>query len=187
MRTRQLCPSHDGRVRSLLAALAAVAIFLAGCGDDDDGRRAASATTATLADDGCGADQVPPTAADGSEAEIVATAGEVKLAIVDRGASVDVVSLFATVDCALEAVQLDGAPATLAVGGSVNHGDGVRCEGGTVTVLSATSDDGETYQATAITYEVDGTELVEVDREASTIDAQADPAVLDPYYRLDCS
>lgn len=188
MRTRQLYPSHDGRVRSLPAALVAVALILAGCGDDDDERRAASVTTAATAieDDCAGADPVPPTAADGSQAEVVATAGEVQLAIVDRGASVDVVSLFATVDCALEAVQLDGAPATLAVGGSVNHGDGVRCEDGTVTVLSATSDDGETYQATAVTYEVDGTELVEVDREASTIDAQADPAVLDPYYRLDC-
>ena len=172
-------------MRSLPAALVAVALVLAGCSDDDE-PRAASVTTTTTGQDCAGADPVPPTAADGSQAEIVATAGEVKLAIVDRGASVDVVALYAAVDCALEAVQLDGAPVALAVGGSVNHGDGLRCKNGEVTVLSATSDDGETYQATAVTYDVDGTELVEVGREATTIDAQADPSALDPYYRLDC-
>ena len=166
-------------------------MVVTGCSDDDDEPRSASATTTTTTeDDGCaGADPDPPTATatDGSVAEIVATAGMVHVAIVDRGASVDVVSLFATVDCAYEAVQLGGATATLAVGGSVNHGDGLRCDGDTITVLSATSDDGETYQATATTYAVEGTQLVEVDREASTIEAQADPGALDPYYRLDCS
>jgi K+-sensing histidine kinase KdpD len=53
-------------------------------------------------------------------------------------------------------------------------------------LLSATSDDGATYQATAVTYDVEGTDLVEVDRQASTIEAQDDPETLDGYYRLDC-
>lgn len=187
MRTRTLYPSHDGRVRLLPTALLALMV-VAGCSDEEDEPRAASATTTTTADDDecAGADPVPPKAADGSVAEIVAIAGTVDIAIVDRGASVDVVSLFATVDCAYEPVQLGGATATLAVGGSVNHGDGLRCDGDTITVLSATSDDGETYQATATTYEVEGTQLVEVDREASTIEVQAGSGALDPYYRLDC-
>jgi hypothetical protein len=166
-----------------------VALALAGCGDDDDGPTAASVTTSTAASgtDLCaGADPVPPTAVDGTPAEIVAQAGALQLAIVDHGASVDVVSLFVPDECALAPVQLDGATATFAVGGSVTHGDGIRCDGGELTVLSATSDDGATYQATATTYRVDEAELVEVEATSSTIDAQADPDALAPYYRLDC-
>jgi hypothetical protein len=136
-----------------------------------------------------GAEPVPPTAADGSPAEIVATAGPVSFAVVDRGASVDVLAVLATVDCALTPVGLDGSPASLAVGGSVTHGDGIRCnDDGTLTVLSATSDDGATYQATSVTYELDGEgpALVEVDRAVTTIDAAAEADALSAYYRLDC-
>jgi hypothetical protein len=177
-------------VRFLPVALLALA--LVGCGDDDDDRPGAAAVTTTTtttieaAEDCAGADPVAPSAADGTPAEVVATVGDLQLAVVDRGASVDVVSLFVTVDCAFEPVQLDGRAAALAVGGSVTHGDGLRCEGDDITVLSATSDDGATYQATATRYRVDGTELVEIDRQASTIEAQADPDELEAYYRLDC-
>lgn len=169
-----------------------LALVLVACGDDDDAPpTAASVTTSTStstteAESCAGADPVPPTAADGSAAEIVAQAGDLQLAIVDHGASVDVVSLFVTVDCALTPVQLNGATATLAVGGSVTHGDGLRCEDDDVTVLSATSDDGATYQATSTTYRVEGTELVEIDSSASTIEASDDPDTLAGYYRLDC-
>lgn len=166
--------------------LVLVAVLLTGCADDDDEPRAAGATTTTTTDDCAGADPVPVTAVGGERAEIAATAGDVTLAVVDHGASVDVVGVFATVDCAYEPVSIGGDPATFAVGGSVTHGDGLRCEDGRITHLSATSDDGETYQAVAITYEVEGTDLVEVDRSASTIEAQTDPGTLDPYYRLDC-
>ncbi|HEX4905637.1 MAG TPA: hypothetical protein VFU93_09310 [Acidimicrobiales bacterium] len=166
--------------------LVLIAVLLTGCGDDDDEPRAAGATTTTTTDDCAGADPVPVTAVGGEPAEIAATAGDVTLAVVDHGASVDVVGVFTTVDCAYEPVSMGTDPATFAVGGSVTHGDGLRCEGGRITHLSATSDDGETYQAVAVTYEVEGTDLVEVDRSASTIEAQTDPGTLDPYYRLDC-
>ena len=172
--------------------LVLVVLLVTGCGDDDDDEpRAAAATTtsttATAPDDCEGADPVPVTAVGGEPAEIAATAGGLTLAVVDHGASVDVVGVFTTVDCAFTPVEIGGDAATFAVGGSVTHGDGLRCEDGRITHLSATSDDGETYQATTVTYEVRDTELVEVDRQASTIDAQADPGTLDPYYRLDCS
>ena len=173
-------------------AVTAVALIAAGvsCSDDDEPRAQGASTTATssttVADDCAGSDLVPPTAVNGTPAEVVATSGELSFAIVDRGASVDVVSIFRTVDCALEPVNLDGAPVALSVGGSVTHGDGIRCDGDEVTVLSATSDDGSTYQATAVTYEVDGTDLVETDRDASTVEAQQDPDGLAAYYRLDC-
>jgi hypothetical protein len=173
-----------------LLPLLLVALALGACGDDDDDAPTAQSVTTTSttegAEDCSGADPVPPTAADGSPAEILATVGDLQLAVVDHGASVDVVSLFVTIDCAFTPVRLDGATAALAVGGSVTHGDGLRCEDDEITVLSATSDDGATYQATAVTYEVEGTELVEVGREASMIEAQDDPETLAGYYRLDC-
>lgn len=169
--------------------VALIALLLAGCGDDDDDQRSQAVTstsTSTTTQECAGADTVPVTAVGGAPAEIAATAGDLTLAVVDRGASVDVVGVYRTVDCAFEPVLLGGEPATFAAGGSVTHGDGLRCEDDRITVLSATSDDGATYQATAVTYEIDGIELVEVDREASTIEAQEDPDTLDPYYRLDC-
>jgi hypothetical protein len=108
----------------------------------------------------------------------------VQLAIVDHGASVDVVSLFKGCDGAQ--VSLAGAPAALPIGGTVTHGDGMRCDDDGFTVLSATSDDGATYQAKTTTYRLAGTELVETDTDASTIEAQQDPDALRPYYELDC-
>jgi hypothetical protein len=170
---------------ALLALLGAVA-----CSDDDDPQAAAvtttSTTTSTTADACPDGEPDPPAAADGSPAEIVATAGDLQFAVVDHGASVDVVSLYLTVDCALEPVSLGGSVAALAVGGSVTQGDGIRCANGDVTVLSATSDDGATYQATTTTYRVDGSELIEVDTAATTIEAQTDSEALAAYYRLDC-
>ena len=170
--------------------------LLSGCSDDgdDDGPQAQAATTTTATTeptaepaDCAGADPVPPEAADGLPAELVATDGDLTFAVVDHGASVDVVELYATVDCAYEPVLLDREATAFAVGGSVTHGDGIRCEDdGRITVLSATSDDGQTYQATTVTYEVDGTAMVEVDRDAATIEAGEDPDGLAAYYRLDC-
>lgn len=184
MRTRQLYPRHHGCVRFLPLVL--VAALLSGCGDDDDDEPRAAATTTTTTRACAGADPVPVTAVGGAPAEIAATADDVTLALVDRGASVDVVGVFTSVDCAFVPVSIAGGAATFAVGGSVTHGDGLRCEDGRITHLAATSDDGETYQATAVTYELRETELVEVARQASTIEAQTDPGALDPYYRLDC-
>lgn len=179
-------------MRSRSAAALAVALVLVGCsddGDDEPPRAQATTTTASSSPDTeecAGADPAPPPAANGEPAEIVASVSDLVFAIVDRGASVDVVSLFRQgADCAYEPLQLDGSTGAFSVGGSVTHGDGLRCEGGRVTVLSATSDDGRTYQATAVTYEVAGTELVEVDRDASTIES-SDPDALGAYYRLDC-
>ena len=182
-------------MRSLLAA-AAVLTLLAGCSDDDDAPTAAAVTTTTteattsssttLDEDCAGADPVPPTTPSGEAAELVAETDDLAFAIVDRGASVEIVSVSEVVECAYRTVELDGRPATFPVGGSVTHGDGIRCTDDGITVLSATSDDGATYQATAVDYEVDDGELVETDRRASTIEAGEDPGELDGYYRLDC-
>jgi hypothetical protein len=178
-------------VRFASLVLLVAALTLVACGDDDDDRPSAQSvttTTSTTESNACaGTDPAPPTAADGTPAEIAASTGDLTFAVVDHGASVDVVSIYVQdATCSLVPLRLNGEAAALAVGGSVTHGDGLRCDGDQVTVLSATSDDGATYQATAVTYDVDGTDLVEVDRDASTIEAQAASATLDSYYRLDC-
>lgn len=178
------------RFSPLLLALALVPALVACSGDDDD-QHAAGVTTTTTSSTSrpsstttsdCVAPK--PTAADGTPATVVARIGDVQLAVVDHGASVDVVSLFS--GCDLTPVTLDGATAALPIGGTVTHGDGMRCDGEDITVLSATSDDGETYQAKATTYRLDGTTMVEIDTKASTIEAQEDPDTLRAYYELDC-
>jgi hypothetical protein len=169
-------------VRLPLLAAILLLLVLGACGDDDDAppRAAGASTTTSRAD--C---ELPePSAADGTPASVVATVGDVQVAIVDHGASVDVVSLFR--GCNLTPVLLGGATAALPIGGTVTHGDGMRCTGDRITILSATSDDGATYQATTTTYRLDGADLIEVDKSASTIEAQQDPDALRPYYELDC-
>jgi hypothetical protein len=95
-----------------------------------------------------------------------------------------VVSLFE--GCNLTPVSLDGSTAALPIGGTVTHGDGIRCDGDDITVLSATSDDGETYQAKATTYRLEDDTLVAKRTKASTIIAKHDPDTLRAYYELDC-
>jgi hypothetical protein len=172
-----------------------IVLSLVACSGDDGSQHAAgtsttrststsSTTEASSSTSSCGASSPTPTAADGTSAAVVGTIGDVQLAIVDHGASVDVVSLFR--GCDLEPVTLDGATAALPIGGTVTHGDGMRCEDDRVIVLSATSDDGETYQAKQTTYRIDGTSLVATATKAATIEAQREPDALRPYYELDC-
>lgn len=170
--------------------LVLIALVLTACSGDDDGTpRAAGVTTTTTrrtttTAEACPPGSPPPTATDGSAAEVVAKFGDVQIAIVDRGASVDVVSLFA--GCAEAPVQIDGATAALPVGGTVTHGDGIRCTGDRIVVLSATSDDGKTYQAKATTYRLEGTRLVAGAVKAATLDSSRDTEALRAYYELDC-
>lgn len=172
-----------------------IVLSLVACSGDDGNQHAAgtsttrstattSTTSAATSTSSCGSPSPTPTASDGTSAAVVGTIGDVRLAIVDHGASVDVVSLFR--GCDLEPVTLDGATAALPIGGTVTHGDGMRCDGERIIVLSATSDDGETYQAKQTTYRVEGTALVVAGTKAATIEAQREPDALRPYYELDC-
>jgi hypothetical protein len=172
-----------------------IVLSLVACSGDDGNQHAAGTSTtraqstsstsvASSSTSSCGASSPTPTAADGTPASVVARLGDVQLAIVDHGASVDVVSLFR--GCDLEPVTLDGATAALPIGGTVTHGDGMRCEGDRIVVLSATSDDGETYQAKQTTYRIEGSSLVVAATKAATIEAQREPDALRPYYELDC-
>ena len=179
----QLQPRQSVRMRTAVCLLVVV-VLLGSCGDDDE-ERAAAVTTSTTR---CATDPTLPPAVDGTPAQLEETFGDVQIATVDHGASTNVVSLFVPVDCRLEAASIAGAPVALPIGGTVNHGDGLRCgKGDRFEVLTATSDDGKTYQATSRTYRLRGTVLTEVDRSASTIEAEADPDDLGAYYRIsDC-
>jgi hypothetical protein len=168
--------------------IASALLLLAACSHDGGKERAASVTTTTTRPTtstvACASPAPKPTAVDGTDAEVVATIGDVKIAVVDHGASVDVVSLFD--GCNLTPVSLGGSTAALPIGGTVTHGDGIRCDGDDFIVLSATSDDGETYQAKAVTYRLEHDTLVAAGTKASTIVAKDDPDTLRPYYELDC-
>lgn len=170
--------------------LVLIGVAVAACSGDDGGKpRAAGVTTTTTerrttTAEACPPGSPPPTATDGSAAEVVAKFGDVQIAIVDRGASVDVVSLFA--GCAETPVRLDGATAAFPIGGTVTHGDGIRCAGDRIVVLSTTSDDGKTYQAKATTYRLVRTTLVAGAVKAATLDSSRDADALRAYYEVDC-
>jgi hypothetical protein len=178
--TEQLYSRHDGAVRLTLIVLAAVA--LVSCSSDSGREHAAAVTTTSTSRPSCSLPS--PKATDGSAAKVLARRGELQVAVVDHGASVDVVSLFAGCDAA--AVTLDGSAAAFPIGGTVTHGDGLRCTAAGITALSATSDDGVTYQATTTEYRLRGATLVRGKRTASTIEAQRDPDTLRAYYELSC-
>ena len=149
-------------------ALLAVVLVIAACsdgGDDDDDKAGAGATTTTTTATTTTTDAGP---------EACFTFEEV-----DRGASVTVLSVS---DCEGNPLLLDGAEAAFPVGGTVTHAEGMRCEGDRLVVLSAVSDDGETFQATETAYEVRDGELVRGEAVGRTL--SADEA--QPYYELDC-
>lgn len=82
--------------------------------------------------------------------------------IVANGAAAQIYGIYDLDGCDLEPVTLDGRPTELAVGGSVVELHGLRCDDdGGLTVLTATSDDGEHYQATARSYGLAGGILTE--------------------------
>ena len=117
--------------------------------------------------------------------------GETLLAVVGSGASVNLVGLFQFVECAISRVTDEaGRPIELPVGGTVTHGDGLRCssgpEGAGLTRLSATSSDGVIFETTETRYRVDGNTLVELGSTSGTLDADSAGAELERYYIIDC-
>lgn len=117
--------------------------------------------------------------------------GETLLAVVGSGASVNVVGLFQFVECAISQVTDEaGRPVEFPVGGTVTHGDGLRCtagpEGAGLTRLTATSSDGVSFSTTDTRYRVDGNTLVEVGSNSGTLDRDIAGAEVGRYYTIDC-
>jgi hypothetical protein len=106
---------------------------------------------------------------------------------VGSGASVDLVGVFTQQGCDL--VRLlgpDGVPTTFPIGGSVTHGGGLACEGDRLVELTATSDDGETYQATRLPLTLEGRKLVAGTPEKTELHRGTDDAEIPGYYTLSC-
>ena len=154
-------------------ALLVVLLLVAACsdGDDQDGEKAAGTTTTTTAS----STTSTSTTTEPEDGNGLCFAFEE----VDRGASVTV---FSVSDCDGVPLRLDGEPAAFPVGGTVTHAEGIRCEEDHLVVVSALSDDGETYQTVEKSYAVEGDDLVLTGEIGSTVDAEG----AQPYYELDC-
>lgn len=107
------------------------------------------------------------------------------LVVVARGAAAEIYGVYDLDGCDLEAVQLDGAAAELAVGGGVVELHGLRCEpDGGLTELTARSEDGLAYSTSTRTFALrDGT-LVPVASGGG--DLAADAPDFPAYSRFDC-
>ncbi|HEX4820921.1 MAG TPA: hypothetical protein VFV00_12005 [Acidimicrobiales bacterium] len=109
---------------------------------------------------------------------------------IGSGASDTLVGVFQLTSCTLN--RLTGpqgnAPSNFPIGGSVTHLDGLRCDGSAggqrLVVMSATSDDGFTYQTKETRLEVAGGHFTPDPPVTDTIDAQ-DPR-LQAFSSLDC-
>jgi hypothetical protein len=116
--------------------------------------------------------------------------GEEAFVSVGSGASVTLVAVFQLLDCTLTRLaDPDTAePATFAIGGSVTHLDGLRCDGAAGGVrlvqLSAESSDGETYATTERRLEVQNGQFVVTNAVNDTI-TNDDPR-LQAFSVIDC-
>jgi len=116
--------------------------------------------------------------------------GDEAFVTIGAGASATLVAVFQLRDCHL--TRLTGPnsaqPAAFAIGGSVTHLDGLRCDGSAGGVrlvqLSAESDDGVTYHTTESRLLVDGGQFVVTGTVNDSIAAN-DPR-LQPFSSLDC-
>lgn len=112
---------------------------------------------------------------------------ETVLAVTGAGASVVIVQLFQLEGCDLVPVTVDNSVLVeLPVGGGITHGDGLTCRDETLVQRSATSFDGETFEASETTYRLEGTTLLEVASETSTLTRGPDDDVINSYYTIDC-
>jgi hypothetical protein len=142
----------------------------------------------TLATGG-GHDLVLPNAGPGGVtliggADVDGDGGHELWAKVDSGASAEILGLFAFLDCELRAVVLNDAPATFPVGGSVGSSAGLDCAAPGVVVFSASSNDGQTYEATSTSYELYAGELTFVGADVATVTVD-DPG-FDRYSSFSC-
>jgi len=101
-----------------------------------------------------------------------------------EGASTQFVTPYRYDGKALHELQLDEGPARLGIGGSVTHGDGFRCTGGKLVILSSDSTDGTTYTVHVDTYSVGKTALTLVSSKTQTA-KQGDP-IVEASYQPDC-
>lgn len=104
---------------------------------------------------------------------------------VGSGASTSSYKVFTLVEDGMAEVRTsEGKALELVVGGGVTHGDGFRCDEGSITTLSVSSTDGETFRGTAITYMWRGDRVMESGRRTFT--GTSDSRQVRAAYEVDC-
>ena len=101
-----------------------------------------------------------------------------------EGASTQFVTPYRYDGKTLSELQLDDGPARLGIGGSVTHGDGFRCTGGTLQVIGSDSTDGKTYTVHTDTYKIVKAALVLVSSKSQQ--AKEGDALVEASYQPDC-
>lgn len=102
---------------------------------------------------------------------------EAALAVVGTNAAGVNIGLFVVRSCKMERVTVGGTPAEFPVRASVGARAGLACQAAGLVTYSATSTDGQTYQASTVSYLLLGTLLDEVHRNLSPLGA-TDPALV---------
>lgn len=101
-----------------------------------------------------------------------------------QGASTTFATPYRYDGTALRELQQGAMPARLGIGGSATHGDGFRCTGGLLVVLSADSTDGKAFTVRTTRYRLSATQLVLLGSSTATAN-QGSPAV-EGSYDVDC-
>jgi hypothetical protein len=96
---------------------------------------------------------------------------EAALAVVGSSAAGANIGLFVLRSCRLERVTLAGAPAEFPVRATATARNGVACQAAGLVTYSATTTNGQTYQASTVSYLLAGTLLDEVHRDTSPLAA----------------
>jgi hypothetical protein len=104
---------------------------------------------------------------------------------VSNGAATSTYVAFTLVEDGMAEVRTPtGSALRLTVGGSVRHGNGFLCSSGSITTLSVTSDDGESYRGSSVTYTWDDDVVTE--RRRGTFTGRADDPAVRASYGVDC-
>jgi hypothetical protein len=163
-------------------------VLLAGaCGDDDDAAPPTTAQPTTTTEPATTTTEEPttttcPSPDDPDVAGLVDLDGDGVDEVwrhAGSGASVQILELHRLVGCVEEPVLLDGVRAQFAIGGTVTHLDGIRCDRGTVVHLNATSEDGESYATSETRYELEGDSLVPAGAPSTGAMTTSDPDLAD--------
>lgn len=168
------------------AVPAAAADVTSGPGDFDGDARPDRVSTYRLAGGGAWRVRVELLSGGSAEAELPASAEGVKalggarldvgpadaaLVVTGSSAAGPKVGLFVLASCNLQRVTLAGAPAEFPVQSTANAKNGLACQAAGLVVYSATSSNGQTYQASTVSYLLEGALLDEVHRNTTQLGA----------------
>ena len=136
-----------------------------------------------------GADEVElPAAAEGVKAlggyRLDAGSAEAAVAVVGASSAGANIGFFVVRSCHLERVTLGGQPAEFAVRTGASARSGVACQPAGLVTYSASTTDGQAYQASTVSYLLLGNLFDEVHRAMAAVGA-TDPA-LAPYGSFSC-